>query len=103
MHKKPIASGYKRTGVDAATATGSLLPPALIASGNLPVVTVRYVELQAEAQAIRYTLDGSTPTATNGLRLAVGEIVTLTPAQLAVLQVISETAGAFANAQAYSA
>ena len=103
MHKKPIAAGYKRTAVDTAKTASGILAAALIASGNTPTNTVQYIELQAEAQAIRYTLDGTTPTATNGLRLPVGAPIVLTWAQILVLQVISETAGAFANTQGYSA
>lgn len=52
------------------------------------------LRIQALAQAVRYTLDGTTPTASLGFKLAVGEETYIeTPTSVAV-KVIEETASA---------
>jgi hypothetical protein len=50
--------------------------------------------MQCVTQNIRYTLDGTTPTASVGFRLAAGDSVEIVLGAAAVVKVIEETASA---------
>lgn len=52
------------------------------------------IMLQALTQNVRYTLDGSTPTASQGFRLAAGTLITLSVGSDMTVTVIEETASA---------
>lgn len=57
-----------------------------------------HIQLQALAQNIRYTIDGSQATATHGFRLAAGTI-SLVPIPNGGISLFPETAGAIAQYQ----
>ncbi len=104
MHGKAIAGSYQRTAVAAPAKTmADLIAAGFINSDGAPIVSVRYARIQAEAQAIRYTLDGSTPTATAGHVLAAGAEKTFTARELRDLKAIEASAGAYANVTLFSA
>jgi hypothetical protein len=50
--------------------------------------------VQAQAQVVRYWLDGSTPTSSAGLMLAVGDMIEIEQDQLAGFRAIEQTSGA---------
>lgn len=50
------------------------------------------IRLQAFSQAIRYTLDNTTPTATTGFRLAVNELIEIPLGPGGTVRVIEESA-----------
>lgn len=50
--------------------------------------------LQAFAQAVRYTLDGTTPTASTGFRLAANEFRVIEVGEATAVKVIEETGSA---------
>lgn len=102
MHGKAIASSYQRTACTAVKAQADLFPAPMFTAGVL-TINAKYAVIQAEAQSLRYTTDGSTPTATAGYIIAAGERVTFTPAELATIKIIEASAGGYANAQLYSA
>jgi len=52
------------------------------------------VVIQAFTQAIRYTLDGTTPTATTGFRIAAGDSDIIPVGPRTTIKVIEETATA---------
>lgn len=52
------------------------------------------LRIQAFAQPIRYTLDGTTPTASTGFKIAVGEIVDIETPTSVSIKLIEETASA---------
>lgn len=52
------------------------------------------VQLQAFAQNIRYTTDGTTPTATTGFQITAGSLVVIDIGPNQTLKVIEETASA---------
>lgn len=60
---------------------------------NIPL-NCSEVLIQAITQNIRYTLDGTNPTAASGFRLTAGNDPILLPATGVTLKFISETAGA---------
>lgn len=102
MHRKAIAGSYQRTACTAVKAMADLIGASFINSDGAPIVTVRYAVLQAEAQTLRYTVDGTAPTASLGHTLAAGAMVTLMPAELRAIKVLEATAGGFANITLYS-
>lgn len=102
MHGKAIAASYKRTACSSIRTQTDLFAAGFFTAGVL-TVNARYAVMQGEAQNLRYTTDGSDPTATAGFLLLVGERVTFTPAELATLKVLEATSGGFANCQLYSA
>ncbi len=103
MHRKAIASSYQRTACTTVKTMADLIGASFITSEGALVMTARYAVLQAEAQSLRYTVDGTTPTATNGFILPANSPVTLMPAELRAIKVIEVTAGGFANITLYSA
>lgn len=62
-------------------------------TANLPL-NCSEVLVQAITQNIRYTLDGTNPTAASGYRLTAGNDPLLIPATGVTLKFISETVGA---------
>ena len=52
------------------------------------------VMVQALTQNIRYTMDGTNPTAGSGFRLTAGDVPVILPAFGVTLKFISETSGA---------
>jgi hypothetical protein len=80
-----IALGYQQlTSIDASSAL------------TIPAGTA-YCTMQCEAQAIRWRDDGTAPTTTVGMPLAVGVQYVYDAGQLTVLRVISQVAGAKLN------
>lgn len=59
-----------------------------------PATGADYVVLQAFTQAVRYTVDGTTPTASVGFRIAANDSDVIPVGPNTVLQVIEETATA---------
>lgn len=78
---RPVGAHTTDATVDAATA---LARPA----------GASFVRIQAETQAIRYTVDGTTPTAATGFLLAVGVEKDIYVGSGASLNVIAAVAGA---------
>ncbi len=70
-------------------------------SGGIPA-GANVVVFEAEAQAIRYRDDGTSPTASAGMPVAVGATVVY-QGTISNLRVISQTAGAKLNALFYRA
>lgn len=103
MHAKAIAGSHKRTGVDTVKVMVDLIDAAFVTSDGGPILTCKYAKLQAEAQTLRYTLDGSTPSASAGFVLPANSFVTLAPAELRSIKVIGIVAGGFANTALFSA
>lgn len=68
-------------------------------SGGIPA-GANAVVLEAEAQAIRYRDDGTAPTATVGMPIAVGGTI-FYPGTLSTLRVIEQTSGAIVNVSFY--
>jgi len=94
MAAKPLAY-QQATSLNAAkttaVATGSAIP-----SGTV------WATVQAEAQDVRYTLDGTTPTATVGTLLKAGQPATIfLMTELQVAKWIEATASAKLNFQFY--
>lgn len=61
------------------------------------------IQLQVFAQNIRYTLDGTTPTATTGFQITSGSCVVIDVGSDHVLKVIEETASASVQYQWFRA
>ncbi len=82
---RPVGSHARNTSID----TAATITP----TGD--AVGAEYIMIQALAQNVRFTLDGSVPTAAQGFRLAVGDrqVLPLVP-NITQIKVISETAGA---------
>lgn len=87
---RPVGAHTRDTTVDTATVL-------TIPSG------ARYCLLQCLAQNIRYTLDGTTPTAAVGFRMTAAATPTAIYCETGItLTVISETAGAEVQYQFYN-
>jgi hypothetical protein len=71
---------------DATISSATVLTP--------PVTGTQLLIIQAFTQAIRYTLDGTTPTASTGFRLAANESDVIPVSVDAIVTVIEETASA---------
>ena len=69
------------------TGTASTLP----SLGYAAVTGAGGYRVQAQAAAVRYTLDGSTPTTSTGFSLDVRQYADLTPADLATAKWIAES------------
>ena len=102
MHKKAITGSYQRTACNTVKAMADLIGASFITSEGALIATARYAVLQAEAQTLRYTVDGTTPTTTAGFILPANSSVTLMPAELRAIKVLEATAGGFANITLYS-
>lgn len=89
--------GYAQT-TDVATAkTVAEIAP----SGTIPP-TATHAIVQCEAQNCRWTDDGTTtPTASVGMILAVGDILTVSKAQFTKFKIIQAAASAKVNATFY--
>jgi len=74
-------------------AAGSLATAQLL---NPPVGTTG-IAIKCEAQAVRFTDDGTTPNATQGFPLAVGETLNYESSSMPQLRFIQQTAGAILN------
>jgi hypothetical protein len=86
MNFNPIGAHVDGTAISSAV---TLSPPAGLATN------VAKLLIQAGTQNIRYTLDGTTPTATKGFRLVVGDPPIIIPiGGNTVVKVIEETATA---------
>lgn len=103
MHAKAIAGSYQRTGCDTVKTMANLIAAGFVTTDGGPINSAKYARIQAEAQALRYTLDGTTPTASLGHTIAVGAQITLTPRELRDIKVIGAAAGGFANTTLFSA
>lgn len=66
--------------------------------GVIPEGTVLAL-IRAEAQPVRWRIDGQNPTATVGYPLLVGEELQLTAANFSAFRVIESSAGAILNVQ----
>lgn len=86
-----VPCGYQQVAVDSAT---TLTVPA--ACKGSPVLVV----ITPEAQAVRYRDDGTNPTATAGMPMAVGQILNY-EGTISAITFISQTAGAKVNALFY--
>lgn len=71
-------------GTDTTISTATTLTP--------PVGATKLI-LQAQGQDVRYTLDGTTPTASVGFILYAGDTATIPVGQSAVVKVIEATSG----------
>lgn len=86
MNFNPI--GSHSDGGDISTAT-TISPPAGLA------LNVAKLLIQAVSQNVRYTLDGTTPTATTGFQLVAGDLPIILPVgSNTVIKVIEESATA---------
>lgn len=99
MAQKPL--GYQQT-ADASAVLGmtDLLPSELVSGENI-LAKVGFCYVQAEAQACRWTDDGTDPAAGLGQLLAVGQTLVITRGQFNAFQIIEETSGAKVNVTAY--
>lgn len=86
-----VPCGYQQVAVD--TAKALTIPAACDSSPTLVVIT-------AEAQAVRYRDDGTNPTATVGMPLAVGQVLNY-EGTISAITFISQTSGAKVNALFY--
>lgn len=86
-----VPCGYQQVAVDSATAL--TIPAACAGVPSLVVITV-------EAQAARYRDDGTSPTTTVGMPIAVGQVLNY-EGTISALKFISQTAGAKVNALFY--
>lgn len=86
-----VPCGYQQVAVDSATAL--TVPAACKGSPVLVVIT-------PEAQAVRYRDDGTNPTATVGMPMAVGQVLNY-EGTISAITFISQTAGAKVNALFY--
>jgi len=66
-----------------------------------PEANSDYVVIQAFTQAVRYTLDGTTPTATTGFRIAAADSDILSIGPNTLIKVIEETASASVQWQCF--
>lgn len=85
-----MPSGFTITPIGAHTSNGTLssaITPSIPTGANV-------VLLVAYTQAIRYTLDGTTPTSTTGFRVPVQTVTEIALGRGAVLKIIEETASA---------
>lgn len=103
MHAKAIAGSHKRTGVDTVKVMADLIDAAFVTSDGGPILSCVYAWLSGEAQVLRYTLDGTVPTASLGHTVALGQRITLTARQLRTIKVIGAAAGGFASVTLFSA
>lgn len=78
-------------------AAAKTLVTANCATGSVPTSGINYIVVTVEAQAVRYRADGTAPTATVGLPLAVGTQVVFALTDFTKLQFIESTAGAILN------
>lgn len=86
MRFNPIGAHYDGTAISSATA---LTPPAGLAAGAAKLL------IQALTQNVRYTLDGTTPTASKGFQLVAGDPPIIIPVDSStVVKVIEEAATA---------
>lgn len=69
-------------------------------TGGIPA-GAKIADIIVEAQAIRYRSDGTAPTTTVGMPLAVGANKTFTLSDLSQIRVIAQTAGAIVNVEFY--
>lgn len=83
--------GYQQLGAGIAAATALTIP-----------VGCSLVVLTAEAQAVRWRDDGTDPTATVGMPLAIGTIFEYTSSQMSRVKFIEQAAGAILNASYYA-
>lgn len=84
--------GYEQiTGLS--TAKGLTLPAS---SSNL-----KFCQIQAESQAVRYRDDGTSPTATVGMMLAVGQLLEYDASNVKALKFIEQAASAKLNVTYY--
>lgn len=81
-------SGYTQVTLDATTSQALTIP-----SGCTKILIV------PEVQAIRYRADGTNPTATVGMPIAVGGTLEFTMSQFPRLKLIAQVAGAIINVQ----
>jgi len=86
-----VPCGYQQVAVDSATAL--TIPAACDNSPTLVVIT-------PEAQAVRYRDDGTNPTTSVGMPMAVGQVLNY-EGTISALKFISQTAGAKINALFY--
>lgn len=84
----PVVGGYQRI-----TDLSSAVTPAQQTGADVMVI-------QAEAQTLRYTVDGTTPTATIGFPLPAGTRLTY-PGDLSTIQLIETVSGGIAHVQPY--
>ena len=82
FHFTPVGGHYDGTAISSALTL-------------TPVSDATKILIQALSQNVRFTLDGTTPTATKGFQLCVGDPPVLIPVTSGTtLNVIEETAGA---------
>jgi len=104
MHAKPIAGAYRRTAVATpAKVYTDVVAAAVVQSDGSFTPNVRYFKVAAESQVVRYTLDGTTPTTTNGFRLLTGVAPTVfSLAEMRAAKFLEESAGGYVSTQPYS-
>lgn len=90
-----ITESIKPIGVCTRTATDTAITIAIPNTANA-------IMISAEAQKIRFTIDGSTPTATLGLGLVIDEPLTINMIPGSSLKVIGQAAAGFVNYQLLS-
>lgn len=66
-----------------------------------PETNADYVAIQAFTNAVRYTLDGTTPTASVGFRIAANDSDVVSVGPNTVIKVIEETASASVQWQSF--
>src|SRR5262245_23468178 len=84
-------NGYIYNPVGAHTTNSSLSSAVTL---TVPMGAAQILVMQAFGQAIRYTLDGTVPTASTGFRLAAGESDVIPVSADTTIKVIEETASA---------
>ncbi len=85
-----IACGYQQ--ITTITTSTALTVPS----------SASWAMIQCEAQPVRWRDDGTAPTATVGMMMAVGDILTYDGTKLAALAFIESTVGAKLNISYYS-
>lgn len=94
-----VPLSYCRLTVDTAATFSSCPATALNSAGGIPKGATR-AYITTETQAVRYRDDGTAPTATIGMPLAVAQTLVYS-GTLSKIQFISQTAGAVVNVLFY--
>lgn len=99
MNNKSL--GYRQhAAVLAASGIAELLPASCFDGGTIKA-SVKFFVIQPEAQALRWVDDGTTPTATLGNLLAVGQWLVVYRCQFAGFKAIQAAASSIVNVTAY--
>lgn len=72
-----------------------------VATGLIIPAGTSFAEVQVSVQAVRFRADGTAPTASVGMPIAVGDLRTFPIANLSALQFIEQAAGAVLNVTYY--